>query len=97
MKLPITRENFYLFVAFVVSVFIIWGMNADAAEYTFTFNVPEGNKVSTLKYKIEADNQWDALRKAGVFCGTFFGIGEKELTRDQEDDIIDACANPSMN
>lgn len=73
---------------------LLISVNCSAAEYKFTFNLEDGRQ---LKYKIEADNKWDALETAGVFCGKFFGIGTKDLTRHEQDVIIDACANPSFN
>lgn len=76
---------------------LLLSTNCYAAEYRFTFRVPDGKMVSTLKYKIEAKDQYEALYKAGLFCGNFFGIGSRKLTDDQAMDIIDACANPSVN
>jgi hypothetical protein len=67
--------------------------NCWAGEYGFTFNLKDGRQ---LKVKQVADTKWKALEDAGVFCGEFFGIGRKQLSEDEAQDIIDACANPSF-
>jgi hypothetical protein len=68
-----------------------------ATEYRFTFNIPLDGKMNTLKYKTDANTRSQALEKAGVFCGDFFGIGKRDLTTDEVDAIIDGCANPTFN
>ncbi len=67
--------------------------NCWATEYKFTFNLKDGRQ---LKFKLESDNKWKALEEAGVFCGSFFGIGTRDLTEKQVDMIVDACTNPSL-
>lgn len=66
-----------------------------ATEYKFTFNIQDGRKVMTLKYKVEAANRNEALRKAGKFCGQYFGVGTRDLSEGQIDEVLNACANPS--
>lgn len=67
--------------------------NCWATEYKFTFNMDDGRQ---LKVKMEGKNQWDALEKAGVFCGKFFGVGKRDLTEDEIAEITSVCANPSF-
>lgn len=64
-----------------------------ANEYHFTFNFEDGRM---LKLKVEGKNRNDALEKAGIMCGEFFGIGHKDLTDKEYIEILDVCANPSM-
>jgi hypothetical protein len=68
-----------------------------AKEYQFTFNVPSNGKINTLRYKIDAEDRWKALEKAGLFCGTFFGVGQQNVLEEQALKIIDACANPRFD
>jgi len=85
----------YLYIAILAG--FLAGSTCLATEYRFTFHVPDNGKMSVLKYRTEAKNRYDALQKAGLFCGDFFGIGTRNLSDTQIDDIIDACANPSID
>lgn len=77
----------YLLFAMLIS------SNCYATEYKFTFNMKDGRQ---LKVKWEASNRWEALEKAGVFCGKFFGV-KPGISEEKLEDILDTCANPSFN
>lgn len=68
--------------------------NCWATEYKFTFNMNDGRQ---LKVKQEAPTRWIALDKAGVFCGKFFGVGTKDMSEQEIDEIVISCANPEFN
>ena len=67
--------------------------NCWAAEFKFTYNLKDGRQ---LKVKQEGPNRNKALEDAGVFCGKFFGIGSKDMSPQEEDEIMISCANPSF-
>jgi hypothetical protein len=68
--------------------------NCWAGEYKFTFNMNDGRQ---LKMKQVAPDRWKALEDAGVFCGKFFGVGSKDMSEQESDEIIISCANPDFN
>lgn len=76
----------------ILAAFLV-GPTCWAKEFKFTFNLRDGRQ---LKVKQEGDNRWKAMEEAGVTCGQFFGIGRKPLSENEAMDIIDSCANPSL-
>ena len=68
--------------------------NCWAGEYKFTFNLKDGRQ---LKATMKAPDRWKALEEAGAYCGKFFGVGTKEMSEQEADEIIISCANPEFN